>query len=345
MRAAACSSASRSPRFNSERAFARSRRDTSRSTTRATLIRSKRSVYSSTAASPLARTPARIAATSSSTFWSKVVSNAVSALRRVSKSGSLVESRAISGMFADHLRKCVEKGLDRIALQLERGLVDDQTGTDRADLFDGLQAIGTQGIAGRHQVDDRVGQAEERSELHRAVELDEIDMHALRREVLTRRLHVLGRDAQARPPAHGARVVEALGNGHHHPAGRDTQIERLVEPLSAVLEQHVFSRDTQFRRAVLDVSRNIGGAHDEQTQVAAAGSQYQLARAFRIVERAYPRRCEQRQGLVEDAALGERERDHGSPVRINRRFYRKGRGKPYFSRCSSADSRRRPGQS
>src|SRR5712672_2751133 len=246
MRTAACSSASRSPPFNPDRAFSSSRRGSSRSATRATLIRSKRSVYSSTAASPLVLTPARIAATSSSTFWSNVVSNAVSALRRASKSGSVVERRAISGMRSHGLRKLVEERLEGVAPELERRLVDDEAGADRPDLLDRAQAVGAQRIAAGDQVDDRVGQTHERRELHRAVKPDQIDVHALRREVLARGLHVLGRHTQTRALAHGERVVEAFGNRDHHAARCDAEVERLVQPLAAVLEQHVLARDAEF---------------------------------------------------------------------------------------------------
>src|SRR5712691_6176887 len=181
MRTAACSSAWRSPRFNPERAFSSSRRDSSKSATRATLIRSKRSVYSSTAASPLSLTPARIAATSSSTFWSNVASNAVSALRRASKSGSVVERRAISGILSRGLRELVEERLDGVALEFERRLVDDEAGADRSDLLDCAQAVGAQRIAAGNQIDDRVGETHERREFHRAIEPDQIDVHAPRK--------------------------------------------------------------------------------------------------------------------------------------------------------------------
>ena len=40
----------------------------------------------------------------------------------------------------------------------------------------------------RHEVDDRVGEADQRRQLHRAVELDQVDVHALRGEVLARGL-------------------------------------------------------------------------------------------------------------------------------------------------------------
>src|SRR5882762_2349328 len=311
MRTAACSSASRSPPFNPKRAFSSSRRDSSRSATRATLIRSKRSVYSSTAASPLTLTAARITATSSSTFWSNVVSNAVSALRRASKPASVVESRAISSMRSRGLRELVEERLDGVALELERGLVDDEAGADRSDLLDRAQAIGAKRIAAGNQIDDRVGQTHERRQLHRAVEPDQIDVHALGCEVLARGLHVLSRHAQTRALAHRARIIEALGNRDHHSARCDAEVERLVQSLAAVLEQHVLARDAELRRTVLDVSRNIGRTHDEQPQVAAARAQNEFARGVGIVERLDARSSKQRQRFIENPALGEREGNHG----------------------------------
>src|SRR5947208_15952922 len=185
MRTAACSSAARSPPSNPERAFSISRRGSSRSATRATLTRSKRSVYSSTAASPLALTPARIAATPSSTFWSNVVSNAVSALRRASKSGSVVDRRAISGMRRRGLRELVEERLDGVALELERRLVDDQARADRPDLLDRVQAIGAQGVAAGNQIDHGIGETQERRQLHRTLKPDKLRVHPLPPQVAT----------------------------------------------------------------------------------------------------------------------------------------------------------------
>src|SRR3974390_3067310 len=112
------------------------------------------------------RTASHIAATSLSTLSSKVASNATSLSNRSSKSESAVESRAISGMGADRLGERVEQRLDCVALGLERRLVDDQAGADGTYVLDRAQAVGAQGAARRHQVDDRVGQAEQGRELH-----------------------------------------------------------------------------------------------------------------------------------------------------------------------------------
>jgi len=126
--------------------------------------------------------------------------------------------------------------------------------------------------------------------------------------VLARRLHVLRRDAQPCPAAHRARVVEPLGHGDHHPARRDAEIEGLVQPFSAVLEQHVLSCDAELGCAVLNVGRDVRGPHDEQSEIAAAGSQDELARALRIVERA--------KSLLPRAAAGFRRRCGLSKARV-----------------------------
>src|SRR5947208_17074745 len=104
-------------------------------------------------------------------------------------------------------RELVEERLDRVALEFERSLVDDEAGADRSDLLDRAQAIGAQGIAARDQIDDRVGENHERRELHRAVEPDQVDVPASDSTVLACRLHVLARYAQTRALAPGARIV------------------------------------------------------------------------------------------------------------------------------------------
>ncbi len=121
-------------------------------------------------------------------------------------------------------------GVDRLALQLHRGLVDDQPRRDRHDRLDLDQVVRGERRAGRHEVDDRVRQADQRAELHRAVQLDQVDVHALHVEVLARRLHVLRRDRQPRAVAHRVRVVEAARRGDRHPAARDAEVERRIQP-------------------------------------------------------------------------------------------------------------------
>jgi hypothetical protein len=195
---------------------------------------------------------------------------------------------------------------------LERGLVDDQARGDLHDLLDLDEVVGAQRAAGGHQVDDRVGQPHQRRELHRAVQLDRVDVHALGGEVLARDGHVLGGHAQPRAPAHRGGVVEPAPDRHAHPAAADAQIDRLIEALAAVLEQHVATGHAEVRRAVLDVGGHVGGPDDDQPQARIGGRQDQLAGVEHRGIDLDADRLQQRQRVVEDAPLGQRERDHAS---------------------------------
>src|SRR5260221_3973760 len=189
MRAAACSSASRSARTSPARAFSSGARGNSSSATRVAFTWSKRSVYSSTAASPRLRTLSQISVTLPSTSSPNVASNEVSALRRASKSASVVESRAISSMLSRGFRELVEERLDGVAPELERRLVDDEAGADRLDLLDRAQAGCAQRIAARKQNDHRVREAPERRRPHPAPEADQIDPYAPCCAVVASRVH------------------------------------------------------------------------------------------------------------------------------------------------------------
>ena len=78
---------------------------------------------------------------------------------------------------------------------------------------------------------------------------------------------VLGRDAEARAALHRAGVVEAAPRRDHHAAAADAEVERLVEALAAVLEQHVLAGDAEVGGAVLHVGRHVGRAHDDEAHV------------------------------------------------------------------------------
>ena len=86
-------------------------------------------------------------------------------------------------------------------------------------------------------------------------------MHALRRKVLARGLHVLGGDTQTSATSHSIRVVEAGRYRHTQPAPCDAEIDRLIQaaiaPMRAVFEQHILAGDTELRRTVLNVGRYV----------------------------------------------------------------------------------------
>jgi hypothetical protein len=137
-------------------------------------------------------------------------------------------------------------------------------------------------------------------------------VHAFRREMLARGLHVLGCDPQPRALAYRLLIVVILAHRHHHPAARDLQVDRLVQPLAAVLVEHVLARDAQVGRAVLHVGRYVCRPDDDDPHVAAVGRQDQLPRSLGIFARRHACCGEERHGFIENAALGERDRDHGT---------------------------------
>ncbi len=175
-------------------------------------------------------------------------------------------------------------------------------------MLDFDQVVGAQGAAAADQVDDGIRQADQRRQLHRAVQLDQIDMHALGGEMLARALHVLGGHAQARAVAHRAGVVETGLHRHRHAALGDVQVDRLVQAFAAVLEQHILAGHAEVGRAVLHIGRHVGGAHDDHAHARVVGRQDQLARAFRIFGDRDAGRLQQRQGFLENAALGQGQR-------------------------------------
>ena len=131
-------------------------------------------------------------------------------------------------------------------------------------------------------------------------------MHALRGEVLARRAHVLRRDANARAALHRARPVEAAARRDDHAAAADAEVERLVEAVAAVLEQHVLAGDAEVGGAVLHVGRHVGRAHDDERHAGALrrrGSACATCRGSSAGT--MPGGGEQRQRLVEDAPLGQ----------------------------------------
>ena len=138
-------------------------------------------------------------------------------------------------------------------------------------------------------------------------------MHALVGEVLARRADVLGRDTEPGAAPDRLLIIETDGHGHAHPAAGDIQIQRLVEAGAAMLQEHVATGNADIRCAMLDIGRRVRGAHDDDADIGPVGIDDQLARGLRMLERNDARRCQERQGFLEDAALRQGDGDavHG----------------------------------
>src|SRR5215831_14441430 len=242
MRAAAVVSAARSAAVIALSAALNSPALISSATTLGALTRSNSAVYSSTAASPRARTSAMIAATEVSIASSCAVSTAMSCSSADSKSLAAASSLRIAASAIDlFLRRRrpgdrLQQRLHGVALELERGWIDDQARADGKYLLDRDELVGLEGIAAADQIDDRFGEPHQRRQLHRPVQPDQIDVHALGCEMLARRRDVFGGHAQPRSALNGSGVIEVAASGDDHSAAADAEIDGLIEAFSAVLE-------------------------------------------------------------------------------------------------------------
>src|ERR1043166_580581 len=141
MRAAALASASRSGAESASNAARHSEPGISSAAALGARTRSKRAVYSSTAASPRLRTSARIASTLAPSAASSFASNAVSSASAVAKPGADASRRLIDST-GSGIGFLFRRGFDRVEqrlqqrpLELERRRVDDQSCADRQDVF------------------------------------------------------------------------------------------------------------------------------------------------------------------------------------------------------------------
>ncbi len=172
-------------------------------------------------------------------------------------------------------------------------------------MFDFDQVIGAQSAAGADQVDNRIGQPDQRRQFHRTVQFDQVDVHAFGREVFTRGQQVFGGNPQPRALANRAGVVEAGRNRHRHAAFCDLQVDRLIQALAAMLQQHILAGHAEIGGAVLHIGRDVGRADDDHVHMRIVSRQDQLARGFRIFGDLDAGSLQQRQGFFKDAAFGQ----------------------------------------
>ena len=143
--------------------------------------------------------------------------------------------------------------------------VHDQPRGGRQDLGDLDQAVGAERLARLHEIDDPLGEADERRQLDRAVEPDHLDLDAALGEVPPREIRILGRDPDPGPLRGIVALPELPGLGDHQPAHAEPEVERLVD-IRPLLEQDVLPDDPEVRGAVLDVGRHVERLQDEEAE-------------------------------------------------------------------------------
>src|SRR5579883_852667 len=267
--------------------------------------RSKRCVYWITAASPRAFTSARISATTASTSASASRLAASSAANLSAKSVAVVSSLCGIGGLAETLDPIA----DLLRARLERGAVDDEARGDVGDMLDLDEPVGFQGRAGLDEIDDLPAQADARRELHGAVELDALRLHASCREMPARDLGIFGGDAHMAPPRGIIAAGILGGRGDHEAAMPDLEVERRVDLGVLELHQHIVAGDAKMGGAEGDESRHVEIPDADHVEAGKIGAEAKLTR-LGIVEGAFDldaRATHQRDHLAEDTPLGQRQ--------------------------------------
>src|SRR5262245_7248832 len=266
--------------------------------------RSNLAVYSTSAASPRARTSATISATTRSTLSSLCRLRPRKAENSVSKPGAEASSRL--GGTGD-LTEAIDPMADALRLGLERGAIDDEARGDVDDVLDLHQAVVFQRAARIDQVDDAMTEPKRGRELHRSGKFYAFGLDAARRKMAACHLGILGGDAHVTPAPRivTARHLDRLGDGE--PAAADAEIDRRIDLGIVELHQDVGAGDTEVCRTEGHEGRDIERAHADDVEIGVIGGEAQLARlrigkgGFRLD--AGPR--EQGKRFAEDASLGQ----------------------------------------
>ena len=85
-------------------------------------------------------------------------------------------------------------------------------------MFDFHEVVGAQGVARADQIDNRVAQANQRTEFHRAVEFNQIHIHAFGGEMRFGSFDVFGDHAQARALLDRRFVIKTILHRDRHAA-------------------------------------------------------------------------------------------------------------------------------
>src|SRR5215470_8993674 len=117
--------------------------------------------------------------------------------RRAAKASAKRGARLTSLRGISRLPEAIDPGADFLRPGLQGRAVHDQARGDVGDALDLDETIRPQSGAGLHQIDDAPAKSELRRELHGAVKLDALGLHAACREMPARDLRIFGGDTHA----------------------------------------------------------------------------------------------------------------------------------------------------
>src|SRR5215213_6740757 len=223
----------------------------------------KRRSWSSSASSPPSSTEAMIPATTSWTATGARI------MERTCAATAATSSRATANRSTtERLPQPRHDVVDLGRPQLVGHGIGDQARGRGEDLLAHDQAVLAQRRSGGGQVDDPLGEAGERRELDRALDLDDLRLAAGALEVARGDAGVLRRDPHHPEATQRLRgtVLPRHGRDDHH-AWPDPEVEQLVDRALGLLGEDVLPRDAEVGGAGLDVRGDVRRAHRDEPDV------------------------------------------------------------------------------
>ena len=166
-------------------------------------------------------------------------------------------------------------------------------------MFQRRQAVGLQGIAGIHHINNPVGKSHQRRQFHGTIQLDDFNLLLTLGIISPRTVDILGSNPQT-----SLTVLSAFRTRHHQAAACNLQIQWFVETLATVFQQYILAGNAHISSTIPDIGGHICRTDNHQFDVVLVGIKDQLAAGFRIVNRLNTGGGQQRQRLFKDAALG-----------------------------------------
>ena len=206
-------------------------------------------------------------------------------------------------------REHVDEVADGILFQLERGLVHHQPALMSMIRSTSTRLLAFSAAARGHQVHDGVGQARQGGQLHGAIELDQVDVHPWRRRTRARCSRTWGNLQAGAPVAPHGRNRSPSAPPRWGCTWRSAGPAAGTAPCPRA-RSGCPCRSPQVRAAVLHVGRHVGRATSTTCRSGLVVGMISL-RDFSGSSTSIPAAGGQRQGLVEDAALGQGEGDEG----------------------------------
>ena len=130
-------------------------------------------------------------------------------------------------------------------------------------------------------------------------------MNPLFGKVFSGRLHVFAGDSQTGALPDGLFVIKIFFDCDGKPASRDLQINRLIQPGTAVFLKDIFAGDTEIGCSLLDICRYICGANNDPAALRLVRRKNQFTGCFRIFQNSNAGCFQKWHGFFENPPFGQ----------------------------------------